>query len=90
VIDTRGFRFGKVRDLRDENFLPGGAKYGDLPCILALAAPRKVWIAGESEATIAFAKSQYAAAGADQHLVVFDGAASRMRDAALTWLLTAD
>jgi hypothetical protein len=34
AIDTRGFRFGKVLDIHDPNFLPGGAKYGDLPGVL--------------------------------------------------------
>jgi hypothetical protein len=38
VIDTGGFRFGKVLDLRDPAFLPGGAKYGDVPGMLALAS----------------------------------------------------
>jgi dienelactone hydrolase len=28
------FRFGMVKDVRDANFLPGGAKYGDLPGLI--------------------------------------------------------
>ena len=39
AIDTHGLRFGKLMDYRDVNFLPGGAKYGDLPGILSLALP---------------------------------------------------
>jgi len=35
AIDTGGFRFGKVLDIHDPNFLPGGAKYGDLPGVFA-------------------------------------------------------
>ena len=31
AIDIGGFRFGKVLDIHDPNFLPGGAKYADLP-----------------------------------------------------------
>ena len=34
AIDIGGFRFGNVRDIHDPNFLPGGAKYGDLPGVL--------------------------------------------------------
>ncbi len=32
------FRFGKVLDLRSPDFLPGGAKYGDVPALLALGS----------------------------------------------------
>ena len=39
VIDTGGFRFGKLLNIHDVDFLPGGAKYGDLPGMLALGAP---------------------------------------------------
>ena len=34
AIDMRGFRFGNVLDIHDANFLPGGAKYADLPGVL--------------------------------------------------------
>ncbi len=34
AIDTGGFRFGKVLDIHDPNFLPGGAKYADRPGVL--------------------------------------------------------
>ena len=47
AIDTGGFRFHKVNDIRDVDFQPGGAKYDDLPGMLAVAAPGKLWLAGE-------------------------------------------
>jgi len=50
AIDTQGFRFGKVLDLHDPNFLPGGAKYGDLPAMLKLASDKAPWIRGEDAA----------------------------------------
>jgi hypothetical protein len=31
-----------VQDVRDVNFLPGGAKYGDLPGLIALAGSTPV------------------------------------------------
>jgi dienelactone hydrolase len=48
AVDTQGFRFGQVLDLHSPNFLPGGAKYGDLPGMLAAGEPGTVWIAGET------------------------------------------
>src|SRR3954453_7576900 len=63
AIDTRGFRFGKLTDYLDANFLPGGAKYGDLPGLLSLAAPAKLLIAGETSESAAVAKKVYAASG---------------------------
>jgi hypothetical protein len=37
VINTNGFRFGKVLDLQSPDFLPAAAKYGDLPGTISLA-----------------------------------------------------
>lgn len=87
VIDTGGFRFGKVLDLHDPNFLPGGAKYGDLPALLALAAPERTWVGGENAEGLALAQTQYRAAGAEKNLTRFSGEAQRARAAALQWLL---
>ncbi len=47
VLSTQGFRFGQVLDLRDPNFLPGAAKYGDLPSLIALGAPGTTWVVDE-------------------------------------------
>ena len=41
AIDTDGFRFTSLRSIRDVNFLPGAAKYGDMPAMLALSAPAR-------------------------------------------------
>ena len=35
AIDTGGFRFLNVRELHHPDFLPGGAKYGDIPGMLS-------------------------------------------------------
>ncbi len=87
VIDTGGFRFGRVLDLQDPNFLPGGAKYGDVPALLALGAPGRLWVAGETEASLALVRSQYQARNAAKNLNPFTGDLSRARSAALEWLL---
>ena len=68
VIDTHGFRFHGVTDYLDPSFLPGGAKYGDLPGILALAAPTRISLAGETADAAALTVGAYAAAGAKASL----------------------
>src|SRR5438132_4083775 len=90
VIDTGGFRFGKVLDVFDPNFLPGGAKYGDLPALLALGAPGRTWVAGESGDALALAQSQYRAMDAAKNLTLFRGEARAVRSSALEWLLAQD
>ena len=52
AIDTKGFRFGQLLDYRDPMFLPGGAKYLDVPGILCLASAQPLWVAGEKDATL--------------------------------------
>jgi len=87
VIDTGGFRFGHVLDLHDPNFLPGGAKYGDLAALLALGAPGRTWVGGETAEGLALAQTQYQARNAGKNLTRFTGEAQQLRPAALEWLL---
>ena len=87
ALDTGGFRFGKVLDIRSVNFLPGGAKYGDLPGLLALAAPTKLWLAGEAEADTELLRARYQAAGAEKNLASYQGDPDQGRAAAVSWLL---
>lgn len=77
-IDARGFRFGDVLDLHSPDFLPGGAKYGDLPGLLALSAPHALWVAGETEPGIEGVRAQYRLSDAEAKLRVFKGAASEV------------
>lgn len=88
AIQTGGFRFGKLLDLQDVNFLAGGAKYGDLPGILALAAPASLWLDGESPADVAVVKGAYAAADKLDRLTLYQGKPAESLDAAVTWLLS--
>jgi len=87
VIDTGGFRFGKVLDLHDPNFLPGGAKYGDLPALLALGAPGRTWVGGETAGGLALVQSEYQALKANKNLTQFTGPAPKVRASAVDWLL---
>jgi hypothetical protein len=43
AIDMNQFRFENVKDLGDENLLPGAVKYGGVPAFLALCAPGEVF-----------------------------------------------
>lgn len=48
AVSTRGVRFGKITEIRDVNLLPGAVKYGDVPALLGLCAPAKLWLSGEN------------------------------------------
>jgi hypothetical protein len=86
AIDTAGFRFLNVSSIRDPQFLPGGAKYDDLPGMLAVAAPQNLWLAGESEESAALVRDAYQAAGAPDRLV-WAGEADDVQTATAGWLL---
>src|SRR5204863_2585938 len=87
IIDTGGFRFGQILDLHDPNFLPGGAKYGDLPGLLALGAPGRTWVGGETAEGLALAQTQYQAVNAGKNLTRSTSDARQIRSSALDWLL---
>ncbi len=44
------FRFASITEIHDPSFLPAGAKYGDLPGFLALAAPGETLLADAKSA----------------------------------------
>jgi hypothetical protein len=69
MLRTDRFRFGDVSDLRSPSFLPGGAKYGDVPGLLSLVAPRKLWLLGEDDATNEMLKDIYARANVPENLM---------------------
>ncbi len=75
VVETGGFRFGKLLDFRDPQFLPGGAKYLDLPGFLALGAPQPLWLAGEGSDPPLVTET-YRAAGQAKNLTAFMGEAT--------------
>jgi hypothetical protein len=45
AVDLDGFRFTAADRIDHPDLLPGGAKYGDMPALLALSAPFHTWIA---------------------------------------------
>jgi dienelactone hydrolase len=83
AVSTGGFRFGQLLDYRDPRFLPGGAKYLDVPGLLALGAPHPLWVAGEG-ASPGIASDLYRASA---QLTAYTGPAEGRETAAATWLL---
>lgn len=86
AIDTGGFRFASLTDFQDVDYLTGGAKYYDLPGILSLSAPDKLWLAGEGKSAPETILAAYRAAGAEENLTVFSDN-SEVASAAVNWLL---
>ncbi len=64
AVDTEGYRFASITNYRDPNLLPGAVKYGDVPAILALCAPLKLAVAGETPESASVATATYQAASA--------------------------
>jgi dienelactone hydrolase len=87
VIDTGGFRFGKVLEIHSPDFLPGGAKYFDLPGMIALSAPHQLFLAGEGATAPPVVTQVYEAAGAKDRLTIFAGSPNSVAEAAVKWLL---
>jgi dienelactone hydrolase len=84
VIDTGRFRFQKVRDIRDVNFFPGAGRFGDLPGLLALTAPRKLFLMGEDKTAPDIVGAAYEQAGKPDTLHANE---TRDLDAAMKWLV---
>ncbi|MEO8350725.1 MAG: alpha/beta hydrolase family protein [Chthoniobacteraceae bacterium] len=70
AVDTGGFRFQNIMNIRDPNFQPGGAKYGDLPGLLALGAPQKLFLIGEGPTGPDLVTAAYETAGKSDTLRV--------------------
>ena len=89
VIDSDGFRFVALDDAYADDFLPGAVKYGDLPGLLALAAPTKLWLAGEGNSGPLLTRDLYRVCGAESQLHVVPTRAGAPTDEAemADWLL---
>ena len=87
AIDTAGFRFAGLASFDDVNFLPGAAKYGDLPAMLALGTPHALWLAGEGKDGPAIVHAAYQAAGQGGRLTCWAGDKQGTASAAVDWLL---
>jgi dienelactone hydrolase len=86
AIDTGGFRFSSLLDFRHPQFLPGGAKYLDVPGLLAAAGPGALWLAGEGGSG-GIVGETYQRLDAAKHLHAFTGKPEEAEEAAVRWLL---
>jgi dienelactone hydrolase len=88
AINTEGFRFADLKDVYDINFIPGAAKYYDLPGLLALSAPTRLWLAGEGKEAPPIVNTAFIAAGELDNLTMFSGESQDVVKAAVEWLLS--
>ena len=87
AISTRGFRFASITKAYDPMLVPGAVKYGDVPGLLALVAPKPLWLSGEGDhvPTVVAKAFQFA----NRPLPVsYAGAAADEAAAAVKWLLS--
>jgi hypothetical protein len=87
AIDTAGFRFGRGTAFDDPDFLPGGAKYNDLPGMIALSAPNPIWLAGEGNDLPPVVSAAYRAADQEKQATTYSGDTAGKEAAAIEWLL---
>jgi hypothetical protein len=85
AANTNSFRFANVTDLQSPDFLPGGARYHDLPGMLAVAAPQAIWLTGEKEIPQIVAQVYQIEKAAAA--VTINASPTSSRLAAITWLL---
>jgi len=88
AIQTDSFRFANVTEVYDVDFLPGAAKYGDLPGLLARIAPTRLWLSGEENERTSLPKSAYLAADAIDNLTMSFCNVSESSAEAVAWLLS--
>jgi len=84
AVGTGGFRFGSITDVRDPMIAPGAVRYGDVPGLLALSAPRPMWVTGEKEIP-ALVAAAYKSAGAADSVKLYSGDAAAT--AAAEWVI---
>lgn len=91
AVDTAGFRFQRVSDIQAPEFLPGGARYLDLPGMIALGAPGALWLAGEGTEVSKLPEAirlAYAASTKKLRLAPAEGDAAVRAGAAVKWFLS--
>ena len=86
VIDANGFRFGNVRNLHDSMFLPGGAKYDDLPGMLAIGAPHRLFVSRLDESGLPILRQAYSAQGKANHLSLSEKRGEELEKEIVDWL----
>ena len=86
AIDTGGFRFASVSAFDDPDFVPGAVTYLDLPGLIALSVPGKLWLAGENDDP-SVVRQTYQAAGTAERITIAADDIPDHEMAAVVWLL---
>ncbi len=86
AIDTAGFRFANLTAIDDPDFLPGGARYDDLPGMIALFCACPLFLAGESDSAISLISAAYRAAGQADHLTASQTKDNGSESIVVEWL----
>ena len=84
---TAGFRFNQITRFDDPMMLPGAVRYGDVPFLLALNAPRRMWLGGEGNQLPQLVKRCYASANASPP-ELFIGPQKMAAGAVARWILS--
>jgi dienelactone hydrolase len=85
AIHTDGFRFAQLTNVYDTRFLPGASRYGDVPGLLSLAAPTRLWLAGEDVSKDSIISAGWRASGNANRLTTYFG--ENVERNAVKWLL---
>jgi len=85
AVFTAGFRFDKITQFNDPMMLPGAVRYGDVPFLLALNAPHRMWLGGEGNQLPEVVKKCYASAAAKLP-EIFIGSEKMAASAVSHWL----
>lgn len=67
AINPRGFRFVRIDRIDHPDLVPGAAKYGDVPALLALSAPHALWVRDDT-GDLGLVRQAYRAADAANNL----------------------
>ncbi len=87
AIDTAGFRFANLTAIDDPDFLPGGAKYNDLPGMISLSAPFPLWLAGENGPAATLISTAYQVAGHAENAAFWQEKDKESESPIVQWLL---
>lgn len=87
AIGTRGFRFASITDAYDPMLVPGAIRYGDVPALVSLIAPKRLWLSGEGENAPSLVTKTYQSEKAPA-VVTYAGSPGDEAAAAVKWLLS--
>ncbi len=86
AIDTCGFRFANIRDIRSPNFLPGGEKYFDIPGYLSLVDANWLLVVGESAESLKLVSAARKVRQSDDRLEIFTANSQDSEQLVADWL----